>query len=575
MKKVLVIDDNPNDRLVIRKILTVQNTNFEVHEASNGELGVELALEINPDLIICDVIMPEIDGYVVLEKLRLNKSTEAIPFIFLTAKNDLADLRKGMNLGADDYLIKPFSPQDLLQAVNTRLKRFSGVKQHYEAQIKPDLDKLNWQLNYDSLTRLPNRFLLHEKFDNIIQKWYRNSQQIIPIITLKLDNLEVITYKHGYDISDLFVKQIAEKLLNFVGQDNTIAHINKDEFVIILTPLNEQNIIRSIVESTTQEVSTPLKIKGTKIKVSPQLKVGISLYPQDGKELDTLLHHSRTALTCVEKNKPEKYQFYSPIIALKNQEELSLENDLENAIDNNQFHTYYQPQIHLKTGKIIGAEVLLRWHHPQLSLVFPNQFIPVAEENGYIIKIGSWLISHICEQIQQIYLREFKNLIVAINLSVEQINQADFNQKLMQNLIKNGITANCLTLEIKENLLLKNDPMVIARLTALHDIGVKIALDDFGTGYSSLSYLQSFPVDVLKIDQCLIRNINDNGKNLTIIHSIIELAHNLNLQVIAEGVETQAELDTLVGLNCDIVQGYFYGEPLPFLDFMKLLRNFS
>jgi len=575
MKKVLVIDDNSNDRLVIRKILTVQNTNFEVHEASNGELGVELALEINPDLIICDVIMPEINGYVVLEKLRLNKSTEAIPFIFLTAKNDITDLRKGMNLGADDYLIKPFSPQDLLQAVNTRLKRFSGVKKHYEEQIKPDLDELNQQLNYDSLTKLPNRFLLHEKFDNLLKKWYRNSQQIIPIITLKLDNLEVITYKYGYDISDLFIKQIAEKLLNFVGNDNAIAHINKDEFVIILTPLNEQNIIRSIVESITKELSTLLTIKGTKIKISPQLKVGISLYPQDGKELDLLLHHSRTVLTYIEESQTKKYQFYSPIIAIKNQEELLLENDLENAINNHEFHVYYQPQIHLKTGKIVGIETLLRWHHPLLSLVFPNQFIPLAEKNGYIIPIGNWLISHICEQIQQLYLREFKNLTVAINLSIQQINRADFNQKLMQNLIKNGITANCLTLEIKENLLLKNDPMVIARLTALHDIGVKIALDDFGTGYSSLSYLQSFPVDLLKIDQCLVRNINNNGKNLTIIHSIIELAHNLNLQVIAEGVETQAELDTLVGLNCDIVQGYFYGEPLPFLDFIKLLRNFS
>ncbi len=574
MKTILVIDDNPNDRLVIRRILTTRSSNFEVIEAQNGTSGIQLALEIVPDLIICDIVMPMLDGYTVFSALSAQKNTQAIPFIFLTAKADKSDLRKGMNLGADDYLVKPIEPQDLVEAVHSRLQRFSLVKQRYVAQNQPTEAELNKIINYNTSTNLPNRFFVRQQFQQIIEKWYqKSSNQVIAILELQLEQFEQIIYKFGDDFSDSLLKAIARRLVGLVGQDNAIAHVNDDEFVIILAPVTDQQIVTTIVNAIATELSEVFEIY--KLKIFVQSNIGIAFYPIHGENLEELLQNSKNAIAEIKEDHTKKYQIYSGVIASKNQPEIDIENDLHHVLEKNELEVYYQAQIDLNTESVVGAEALLRWHHPQLSSVSPSEFIPVAEKTGLIEPIGAWLLDNVCQHIKNLYSQGFNDLNVSINLSRREFNQIDFNKKLMKALIENNLSANCLTLDLKEDLLADNNPIALGRLNALHSIGVKIALDDFGTGYSSLSDLQSFPLDIIKLDQCLIRDIEQKEKKLAVTEAIINLAHILNFKVVAEGVETQAELDCLKKLNCDVIQGYIFSAPVPFNELINLIRNSS
>jgi diguanylate cyclase (GGDEF)-like protein len=573
MIKILVIDDNPNDRLIIRKIITSNPGDFEVIEAKDGATGIKLALEIVPDLVICDILMPEVDGYRVFTELSANKITQFIPFIFLTAEANNSAWRKAMNLGADDYLIKPVQPQDLLRAITARIQKFSLIKQHYVEQYQPREEELSKRINYDRLTNLPNRFSLREQFAQILDKWYKKSGQVIPILDLKLKQFDQIIYKYGYGFRDLLLKNIAERLVTLIGRDNVITHVDSDEFIIILAPVTDRQIITTIVDYIIAELSEFFSIDGQQIFI--KVNIGIALYPTDGKNLEKLLRNSKVALNQIEPNDRIKYQFYRPTTNVKIQEEINLEKRLSRAIEKNELKVYYQAQINLSTGKITGGEALLRWHHPTLSFISPSKFLPLAEETGLIEPIGTWLLNKVCQQIRYLYSLGFKGLNISVNLSARQFNQIDFNRQLMQALIGNNLSANCLTLEIKEHLLLENNPIAIGRLNALHSIGIKISLDDFGTGYSSLSYLQSFPVDIIKIDQCLVKNIDCKQKNLAITEAIINLAHKLKLEVVAEGVETQGELACLKKINCDAMQGYLFSVPLPFNEFVKLVQKSS
>jgi diguanylate cyclase (GGDEF)-like protein len=582
MIKILVIDDDTSTRLVIRKILTTKNKSVEIIEAEDGKRGVKLALENRPDLIICDVIMPEFDGYSVLTQIRKNKNTATIPFIFLTSKNDFSDLRKGMNLGADDYLIKPFEPKDLIDAVKTRLHRFALVNKYYTEQIQQIQQQLQTEeqltntLNHDPLTNLPNRFALRSQFNQIKEKWYHHSSQIIPIIYIKIDQFDQIINEHGYAISDLLVKDIGNRLVNFIGQDNTIAHVSIDEFVVILAPVDSEEVIRVIVTSLLEELAHSFTINNKQITV--KTLGGIANYPRDGKELDILLQNSKATLLQIKNQSnynpaDNQYAFYSPIIDLKNQEKNKLQQELQGALQKRQFRVNYQGKINLKTAKIEDAEALIRWVHPELGTISPIKFIPIAEELGLIEEIGYWLLDQVCQDLNKLHTGGFPDFNIAINVSGKQLNQINFHKKLVQTLLNYNLSANCIGLEITEDLLLQDDPVTLGKLNALHDIGVKIALDDFGTGYSSLNYLKTFPINIIKIDKCLIRNIDLDDKNTVITQAIIDLAHRLNLIVIAEGVETKTELNCLKSMNCDFAQGYAFSLPLPFNDFFKLLKN--
>ncbi|MBR8837618.1 MAG: EAL domain-containing response regulator [Stigonema ocellatum SAG 48.90 = DSM 106950] len=395
MTKILLIEDEESVRENLLDLLEAEG--FNTIAAADGKIGLELAFSEVPDLILCDLMLPEIDGYGVLTALREEPSTAAIPFIFLTARTTRADFRQGMNLGADDYLTKPFTRAELLNAIASRLSKQATLTKHLAS-------------NYPS-----NQF---------------------------------------------------------------------------------------------------------------------------GSEMQVI--------------------------------EICLRRTLERR-EFQQFQVYYQPQIDITSGKIIAAESLVRWQSPELGMVSPAELIPLAESTGLIVPIGEWILQSVCKQTKIWHNEGFSRLRVAVNLSVRQLTQPDFCQKIVEFLIGNNLSPSSLELELTESMIMKDVNSAIATMTELQSIGVKIAIDDFGTGYTSLIYLKKLPINILKIDRYFIHNVANDPQKAAITMALIQMAHNLNLKVVAEGVETEAELSFLRQHNCDAMQGFLFSRPLPTAEFEKLL----
>ncbi|VXD17301.1 EAL domain-containing response regulator [Planktothrix paucivesiculata] len=579
MSKILVIEDEDLIRDNIIELLETEK--FEVFNAGNGKIGLQLAIQHQPDLILCDVAMPEIDGYGVLVALQKNPVTATIPFIFLTANSDVGDLRKGMQLGADDYLTKPFTPTELLKAIVIRLKKNATLKANYTHQLKIAESKLNQLIYQDSPTNLPNRLSLLEYFQQRLdefsllsvanQNWQQNG--MIPIIYLGIDRFGRINDILGYEGGDSLLKAVAERLRKSLPADNIIIHIDSNQFAILLPPILEQQQIKTVIENLQQQISDPFVLTNREVLIT--VSAGISLYPQDGRDIQHLLREAKQAMNQVKQQGGNHYSFYIPASEHQLSERIDLEVALRYALEREELELYYQPQVSLKTGNIIGAEALLRWKHPQKGRISPIKFIPIAEETGLIESIGEWVLSQACQHSQAWRSQGLGRLRVAVNLSGRQFQTPNLCQKLMEILLTTGCEPDYLELELTESLLIRDAELSIQQLQALKALGVTIAIDDFGTGYSSLSYLQKFPFDVLKIDQSFVRNLHTNKINATITQSLISMAHLLNLKVIAEGVETQEELNILQSFQCDEIQGYLFSRPLNLEDFQTLVKSGS
>ena len=313
----------------------------------------------------------------------------------------------------------------------------------------------------------------------------------------------------------------------------------------------------------------PFAIGGTGIFTTAS--IGISLYPSHGHEIDHLIKNAESAMSYAKKRGGNTYAFHSSDISTLSSADLSLETDLRYALERRQLELFYQPQVELETGKIQGAEALIRWRHPQHGLVSPAKFIPLAEENGLIVPIGEWVLRTACSQAKKWQENGFSFLQIALNLSGHLFSQQNLSERLIQVLRETALDPLSLDVEITESMLVKDVQTAISTLNELRELGIKVSIDDFGTGYSSLNYLKRFPFDTLKIDQSFIRNVQADSKSAAITIAIIEMAHSLNLKVIAEGVETEGELEFLRRHNCDGVQGYLFSRPLPVDEFQKLL----
>ncbi|MBD2185756.1 EAL domain-containing protein [Planktothrix sp. FACHB-1355] len=573
--KILVIEDDELIRANIIDILEAQR--FKVIAAKNGRLGISLAQEILPDLILCDVMMPELDGYAVLAGLRQDPLTAVIPFIFLTALADRANTRKGMELGADDYLIKPCKPQELLNAIATRLAKQTIITGVYTTALKQASQQLNKSRKYDSLTELPNRLLLEERFNQIItwnlshkKQLPAGSKQLISILYLSLDRFEKIVEFLGHSSCDLLLKAVAERLHKCVEESNTIARLNTDEFVIIIATPQTKKGISKIAQTIIDELCKPFLIENNS-KLIITVSIGIAFYMCDGDDLEKLLLSSYKAMLKSKENGGNLYTFYRSSFQIITSENLALQTSLGYALEREELEVYYQPKVSLRTGKIVGAEALLRWNHSQLGIISPARFIPIAEETNLIVPIGEWVLKTACQQTKGWHNAGFSDLRIAVNISARQFNQPDLYSRVYQLLIETGLDPKYLELELTESVLMQNTEVSIVRLTAFKALGVQIAIDDFGTGYSSLSYLQQFPFETLKIDKSFIGKVNSDPKTKLITKNIIQMAHDLKLNLVAEGVETQAELNFLYYNDCDEMQGYLFDKPLNVRDFEERL----
>ncbi len=569
MPKILVIEDEALVRANILEILD-SSGDFDALGAENGLVGVRLAQEHRPDLIVCDIMMPELDGYGVLEALRADPATAAIPFIFLTAKADQGDLRFGMNLGADDYLTKPFRRTELLMAISTRLEKQTALANRYTIELKQAEERLNYLLHYDSLTNLPNLQLLRNRLGELMAKATRH-QQSLPVLSLDLDCFNRLNQTLGYEVGDQLLKAVAHRLGVCVALGDTVARLRADQFAVVLAAGEHSRDAAETCTIILNAFCQPFLLNGHEVFVTAS--IGISLYPHDGADIDTLLQNADLALSHARQLGGNQYQFYTPQMNGIVSRMRLLEASLRYALELGQFQVYYQPQVNLLSGEIVGAEALLRWQHPEWGFVSPAEFIPLAEQTGLILQIDQWVLQTACTQLVAWNRAGLPPVRIAVNLSGRQFQQPNFSETVLHILLGAGADSHYLELELTERIIIQTAQKNIETLKKFKACGIQIAVDDFGTGYSSLNYLKSFPFDIIKIDGCFVRNIDRDSKNAAITSAIIQMAHSLNLKVIAEGVETEAELAVLRQYRCDAMQGYLFSRPVPAAEFERMLRS--
>ena len=429
------------------------------------------------------------------------------------------------------------------------------------------IDKLAF---HDSLTGLPNRLLARDRFEQAMALARRN-QTSVALLYLDLDDFKAVNDSLGHSSGDLLLCDVAQRLTQAVRASDTVSRQGGDEFLIVMGSLGDDSDAAAMAAKISDLLTTPFQVNG--LEVSTTGSLGIALFPADGDDFETLLKNADMAMYRAKESGRNAFRFYDAEMNTNVIEHLHLISGIRTALVRNEFSLHYQPQFDLKSGRIIGAEALIRWRHPELGLVPPLKFIPVAERCGLIHELGRWVLNEACRQTRVWQDAGLPRLVIAINLSPVQFRRDDIERDIMNALAANRLAANCIELELTESLLIADSKDLTALLSRLRALGLRLSIDDFGTGYSNLGYLKQFEVECLKIDQSFVRRMTENANDAGIVRAIIEMAHSLSLDVVAEGVENEAVLNRLIDLGCEFGQGFHWSPALAPDDFVRFLNE--
>lgn len=421
----------------------------------------------------------------------------------------------------------------------------------------------------DPLTELANRYYFNDELINAIGR-LRPDNGTLALLFIDLDRFKTINDSLGHHIGDRLLKLVSERLRHLVSADDMLARLGGDEFIVMLLNPGSREVVETLAKTILEHISQPFQLDYYRLTTT--CSIGITLSPDDSEESYILLRNADTAMYNAKNKGGNCYQFYNEEMNRQVNTRLTLESELRRAIQNNEFQLFYQAQVASADNTLAGAEALIRWQHPTAGLVSPADFIPVAEETGLIRDIGDWALYEACKQFRQLNQEYGQELTISVNVSVRQLDDA-FVRRTAEILQSTGLPPHCLELEITESLLMDNVQENIRLLDEISQLGIRFAMDDFGTGYSSLSYLKQFPISKLKIDQSFIRNITTDSEDEAIVHAIIAMAKSLQLELVAEGVETSEQLQRLQALNCDCYQGYFFSKPVPLNIFRDIVAN--
>lgn len=447
---------------------------------------------------------------------------------------------------------------------------FNDITSHHETQ-----EQLNYQSNYDLLTGLPNRHLLADRFSQAAAQAKRE-QKSFSLIYMDLDNFKYLNESLGLEAGDFIIKAIAKRLDKALRSVDTVARISGDEFIILLIGAGDEEAASHVVGNLAVAISEPLQVKGHDDDLLMSASCGLAMYPRDGDTLAELTPKAEAAMHRAKEVERGLFMFFTEDMNTQAQERLQLETKLRKALDNDEFELYYQPKVDLETGEVFGAEALIRWINPELGLVGPDKFIPIAEETGLIVPIGEWVFKTACAQLKQWQDEALSLKNVAVNLSGRQFTKPDLAHDLISIINETGIDPKSLEVEITESFIASSETGVVDALNLLSNTGVQLSVDDFGTGYSSLNYLHRFPLDIMKIDRSFIMHIGEASEEATTLNlakAVIAIAKSMNLKIVGEGVETEAQLNFLRENGCDLMQGYYFSKPLPVHEFQNLLKS--
>ncbi|HUP46196.1 MAG TPA: EAL domain-containing protein [Thermoanaerobaculia bacterium] len=430
--------------------------------------------------------------------------------------------------------------------------------------------QIEYQAYHDSLTGLANRRLFQEHLTLALALAQRR-RRTVAVLFLDLDHFKVVNDSLGHSVGDELLKQVALRLRSAVRDGDTVARVGGDEFTIVLQDLSDRDDAEIVAKKVLRTIAQPIELDEHRLYVTTS--IGITVFPDDGDDAETLLKNADSAMYRAKAEGRNTYHISTKELSRSVQERMTLESGMHGAMERNEFEIWYQPQIDVRTMRVVGMEALLRWKHPSRGVIPPAEFISVAEERGFIVVIGDWVLRKACEQANDLRRRGYRDLRVAVNISPRQFREQTLVARVEAAIEESGIDPRLLELEITEGVAMENVELTFEVLTELRKLGITIAIDDFGTGHSSLSYLKRFPIDALKIDRGFVEDLPDRFEDAAIVKAVIQLAHGLNLRVIAEGVERHEQLDFLRSHGCREIQGYLFGMPMRLPDLEKLVQR--
>jgi diguanylate cyclase (GGDEF)-like protein len=614
-RRLLIVDDNPAIHVDFRKVLGAQaehtaqaaldvleadlfgdstaaavRPNFDIDSAHQGQEGVAMAHQALAEgrpyaMAFVDMRMPPgWDGLKTIE--RLWETDPDVQVVICSAHTDYDWIEVVERLGHSDRLLvlrKPAEPIEVLQCATALSRKWENDRLVREHVLRLEqvittrtrgLEAANQQLQHlathDALTGLPNRVLLNDRLQQAIAHADRDMRSFA-VLVCDLDRFKLINDSLGHRAGDELLQEVARRLSTVVRTADTLARSGGDEFILIGTSIGDAEGAAQLAARVMDVLQAPVRIAAIDIHASPS--IGIAMYPDDGESMQTLLAHADAAMFSAKQYARGTFRRYAPGMDVGGEGRVQLESDLHTAVALQQFELYYQPKVDTRTGEVRSAEALIRWMHPTRGIVSPADFIPLAEECGLIGAIGQWVTREACRQMRAWQIDGVPPLRISVNLSASQFRDSGLVDNIRAALDDAALEARYLEVELTESAVMSDPEKSVGILEHLSAMGVLVSVDDFGTGYSSMSYLRRFPIDKLKIDRVFIDEIVSRPEDASIVRAIVSLAHSLRLKVVAEGVETPAQLEFLKTAGCDEYQGYYFSRPLPAADFERLVRE--
>ena len=569
--RVLIIDDEALIRDLLSDILAAD---YACATVSSAEEAALLLKKETFNLVLSDIKMGKMSGLELIPLVR--ESAQDTVVVMISSEQHIDAAINSMRVGAFDYIKKPFNVLEVQMVIHRALEHhlLLATKRRYENYLKELVtqrtEKLNYLAQYDALTNLPNRVLFEDRLSQALALTQHN-RQMMAVAFLSLDRFKKVHDLLGPACEGRLLQETARRLENCTKDigGTTIARFERDEFAVLFTQITNAQTVVEIINNINKAINESFVIDDHEIFLTAS--IGITLSPNDGADAQTLLKNAGAALYRAKKQGRNNYQFFTAEIKADALKRMTLENNLRRALERGEFEVFYQPKININTGQIAGMEALVRWRAPEAGIISPMEFIPLAEETGMILPIGEWVLRTACAQTKVWADEGFAPLQLSVNLSPRQFKQSNLLEVITGIIQDTGIDANYLELEVTESSVMQNTGEAVKTLRKLKNLGVKISIDDFGTGYSSLGYLKRLPLDVLKIDKSFVQDVTFAAEDAAIVMTIISLAHNLNLKVIAEGVEAEEQLKFLQLLKCDEWQGFLYSKPVTAADFRELL----
>lgn len=556
--KILIVDDYEDNRYTLKRRLK-RDGYKDCDEAENGQVALEMLAKNQYDLVLLDLMMPIMDGFEVLEHMKLNDAFRHLPVIMISAADDLEKIAHGISLGAEDYLPKPFNPIILKARVKSALEKRSR-----------SLAQINELTFTDTGTGLLNEAYLLQAPEKI-EFTAKSESGDVALVEVFFEKYAVLTSSLGKGSADTYLKIQIDRIQSEFRDFGSLYSISPGRFVFVIMVLESVDELVSRLQELIALAKTSIDLNG--VAVAEETKIGVTIEPDFNKGLVDVLHRANVAR--LQANQFMPLSFYDGAMASSVVDRLKLEADLRKAILNDELILHYQPQVHAKTGKVCAAEALVRWQHPEHGMISPFRFIPIAEESGMIIELGESVIRKATRQIEE-WRRTYEGdwiFPISVNVSAQHVAQPTLVDYIATLLKQHNLTTSMLKVELTESALVEDESGTRNVLDAMQRTGLKISLDDFGTGFSSLSYLLELPLDQLKIDKMFVDNLVHDERSRSVFKHVVSLAHDLNLEVVVEGVEDEEQVKLVNQSNVDFIQGYYFYKPLPADEFFDVIRT--